>query len=74
MPDASNDANDIVHEFISIHGFNLEFAFALAALFVVAFLAAETEIVATGDDCDWFFEFVTVGALDLWEHGFINIL
>jgi hypothetical protein len=69
--DASNDTDDIIHQLISVNGLYFKLAFALATFFVVAFLAAQTVIVATWNNRDWLLELMTVRTLNLRQHPVI---
>ena len=73
LPDTANYSDNIVHEFVSVYSLYFKFAFALAAIFVVPFFAAQTVVVSTGNDSHRLFELMAVGALYLWEHGVVQV-
>lgn len=73
LSDSANYPDNIVHEFVSVYGLYFEFAFALAAIFMVPLFAAQTVVVSTGNDSHRLFELMAVGALDLWEHGVVQV-
>ena len=74
MLDSPHHANDIVHEFVAIDGFDLQLAAALHALLVVALLAPQAVVVAAGDDGHGVVEFVAERALDLRDDCVVEVL
>lgn len=72
--DSTHNANDVVHEFVTVDSLNFELSATLHALLVVPLLAPKAIVVPTGYDRNRVVELMAEGTLDLRDDAVVELL